>query len=439
MKMPSCPVCQRDLESLGSGNVVKPFWTQIGRFFLYPANTGPIVVMLVLILIGFVLKQINGFLFGLGFIVLYFMFIKYCMVVLEDTAHGYIKPRPVSSETLTEEMELPFKLFLLQIAMNGIIYTAYDVLGPVGAVLAYLFFTVAYFAMIMVLAMEHSFFKALNPLLIVSVMTRIGFPYFILVIFLYILSGAGVTVFAVLSPLLPKLFLEGILVFAAMYFMLVMYTMMGYVLYQYHDELGYEVEVEAHEQEPVTATATPVSPELRAAEILIQEGKNEEAARRLEQIARDNPADYEARERLLKLLRLNNDHKRHLKQGQELVSYLLHHDQVSRAAKVVRESYEFDRNFKPAKAQERLTLARFMKDNGQGKLAVALANNLHRDFPNFDGIPEAYLLVAQVLSDKFNQDDKAEQILNFILNQYPDNAVAGDARQYLEVVKNLRT
>ncbi|HID50297.1 MAG TPA: hypothetical protein EYP40_11935, partial [Chromatiales bacterium] len=154
-RTPECPVCHRAVESLGSGNVILPFWQRLPAIFAYPARLAPLLFILVLAAINLLLgPSIFGILIQL---VLFVVFMKYAYMVLEQTARGYLEPVPVTWDTLSKELELPFKqlfvVFLLIVFNTQLYNWGGSGLLFVGQLLTALFFP----ASVMVLAVEHSF------------------------------------------------------------------------------------------------------------------------------------------------------------------------------------------------------------------------------------------------------------------------------------------
>jgi len=416
--------------------MIKPFWLRLGQFFLFPLHPGPLILMIIFSVIGFgiYMTPIPGILL----IPLVFMFLKYCHVILEDTAHGYLKPRPITSEALSENMEMPFKLIFLVIAYQLLIFAATDIFDMPGYYLASIFSALALPASIAVLSIEHSFFTAFNPVLVTTAIRRIGLPYFIMFALLYFLQMAQGQVLVILAEVIPPPYSFVLFYFIMMYFLLMMFNMLGYILYQYHEELGFEIDVEAHEhEENIKHDPVIISPELRAIEILIQEGKTDDAVLQLENYVRNSPMDMEARGRLLKLLRLTGNIPKHKKHGQDYISYLFHENKTGPAASVYQSCVEYDKTFRPAKPGERVELAKFLRQNGKHKLALAVLNNLHVDFPTYDGVPQAYLIVAQLLCEQFNEDARARQVLEFILKNYKNHPMLEEVQEYLKIVDNI--
>lgn len=448
---PDCPVCKRELSSLGSANLIKPFWTRLRDFFLYPLHLGPLIVLLILTAIAFLLIQMPGwyyrvdflfwriprnFLFALPFL---FVFLKYAQSVLEDTAHGHLKPKPLSPEQLTENGLIVIKLLVLLMVINLIEFTALDLFGQAGRHIMEFVLAFATPAAIMVLTMEDKLFSALNPATVGSVMLRIGAPYILLFILFYLLQIARNTMIGMLASMVNPSLGATIFVFVSMYFYLIMFNMMGYLLFQHHEQLGFSIDVEMEDYSNMKKKiAEPeISPELRVVEILLHEGKTEEAVNQLLGVVRNLPTDIEARERLLKLLRLTGDMTLFREQGQSYISYLMNENKLAQAAKVYQGCVEFDKTFKPEKANERLELGKFLRHNGQAKLAMVVLNNLHKDFPAYDGVPQAYLMVAQMLCEQFNEDARAKQVLEFVLKNYPSHPMTDAVRDYLKVVDEV--
>lgn len=449
--IPACPVCKQVLDSAGTGNMIKPFWSKLRDFFLYPFHVNPLIIMLSLSLVAFVIAQIPGWNRGVDllfwripqnlFFLMPFMFVffKYAHSVLEDTAHGYIKPTELTSEKLMSNGLIVFKMFMLYLFFQLLEFASLDLFGRTGEQVMIFVSSFVFPAAIMVLMMEDKFFSAFNPELIFSVIIRIGTPYLILTVLFYFLFqfAFNQTLGFLFKYIGPESFAP-VLAFVSMYFMLIAFNMMGYLLYQHHEELGFEIDVEAHEhEENIKADPVMVSPELRMVEILIQEGKTEEAIQQLQNVIQNSPSDLEARDRLLKLLRLTGDMPKYRTQGQDYISYLFHENKISPAADIFQSCYEYDKTFRPAKAVERLELARFLKQNARNRLAMAVLNNLHVDFPSYDGVPQAYLMVAQLLCEQFNEDEQAKNVLRFVIKNYASSPLIGEVKDYLGVVDRL--
>ncbi|MGD8812254.1 MAG: hypothetical protein PVH16_05930 [Thioalkalispiraceae bacterium] len=435
-KEPHCPVCGGKLDSLGAGNVITPFWHRIPHFFIYPANLVPLLVMLGLVVIDMAVSgSIFGFLVQLAVLI---VFVKYAYVVLEQSAQGYLQPKPFSTSDITEELELPFKQLLVIFIMYSANAFVLKNIGPGMFFITMLLTVFSFPASVMVLAVEHSFFSAFNPLVVLTSIKRIGLPYLILCIFLALLLSGSWFVMDLVHGVLPTSLVLPAVIFVSMYFTLIMFHMMGYVIYQYHEKLGYTIEQEFDEAtNKNSATTRPAEKSTREFEILIQEGKQDEANKRMQQQIADNPNDMALWQQYHKFLYVTKDKGNLQKYGSRYISRLMHEGRPSRAMQVFCDIRQVIDNFKPDNATERFELARLLASNGQGRLAISLLNNLHSDFPSYADIPRAYQLVAKLLCEQFNDDARAKSVLEFVMKKYPSHPDIESIKDYYKVVDNL--
>ena len=436
---PACPVCRQAVESLGAGNVIEPFWQRLPAIFAWPLQRTPLLFMLALSGLGLLVAfLLGGSLFGwlLGNVVLYAVFLKYAYVVLENTAQGHLEPEPITWHVLADELELPFKQFFILFLIAAINDSLYRT-GGGGLMLAGLFLTTLLLpASIMVLAIERRLLAAINPIILIDVMRRIGMPYLLLWLFLFLLISGLNETGAYLYHYLPVAFampLDGLL---GNYVTLVVFHLLGYTLYQYHEALGVPIH-EAVAAPPAPAGNAAVPGPLREVEILFHEGRHDAARERLLALIGQEPGNMLYRERLHRLLINLGDRDGLRRHSGEYVSRLLLHGKPSEALRVFTECYRVDREFKFGDARQRHRMAELLANNGQDRAALALLNNLHRDFPQYPGVPDAYRLVARLLSEKFNQDDRARQVLDFIEQRYPDYPHLDEVRAYRQVIEQV--
>jgi len=447
---PDCPVCKHALESLGAENLITPFWLRLREFFIFPAHPVPLLLVLVMTLFAMLIHYIPGWDIDIKVIALeiprnallvfpfIIVFLKYAQTVLEDTAHGYLKPKIVNSDALLGNSIIVFKLLAILLAFKLINGAARDMFNQAGYYTANILTSIATPAAIMILAMEHRFSSAVNPVIIYSVITRIGLPYFIMFVMFYLLDIAQSFLLALLQQYIDPSLSFAVYIFVTLYFYLIIFNMMGYIIYQHHQALGFIIDVEMHQQdEGIKFDSVGVSPEMREVEILIHEDKMTQAVTQLRALIETNPNNIDAHERMLKLLRLMGDKPLHFKQAQKYMSYLIDENRLGNAAQIFQQGYEFDKKLKPEKAVERHAMANYLRQKGKAKLAMVVLNDLHREFPSYEGIPEAYLMVAQLLSEHLTDDDRAIMILQFLIKNYGTHALIGEVEQYLRTIQRI--
>ncbi len=441
-KAPHCVICGESLAVVGAENVVLPFWQRLHYFFMYPFNA---VSMGIMVLLVAVIAAFGSTLFGILAVVLSILvFMKYAYVVLEDTSHGYLSARAFSLEMITRDLELPFKHILnifLIIALN---YMAYNYSQKIDY--DYLFYTILFVTLfflptsVMVLAVKHSFTSAFNPLLHFHIVKNIGFAYVLLYAFLFMMLSSAAAAIYYVNRLIPEEFYLSVDVFISMFFLLSIFNMLGYVLYQYHEKIGFGIDVEVSsssletDDDPVFKLRMSTMIDI---EILIQEGEYTQAKQRLEKLITEHPSDMHARGYYQKLLHLLGNVDAARAHCADFVGRLMDERKVTQAMKVFIACYKQDSGITLVKPAQRLAMASAFVNSGKHRLAMHLLNNLHKDHPAYSEIPEAYLIVARIMSDHFNQDDKAINILHFVLERYPQNKGIEEVREYLGILKSV--
>lgn len=366
------------------------------------------------------------------------VFFKYAFVILEDTAQGYLEPRPITKSVILDELELPLKQLFFIFFIGTLNYKVLQYFGLGPFFITVFVSVVAFPAAVMVLAVEHSFFRALNPLMILVTIKRIGGSYFIMCLFLALLLSGAAVASDLLTTVLPQKLWFASSNFINMYFILIMYNMMGYVIYQYHEQLGHSV-TEAY-LEAETGGDKPVSdPRFRHIDILLQEGKTAEAEQKLVQAIKENPGEFDAREKLHRFYIATHNQKGLMQHSADYIMRLLHANRPSEAMRIYLEASHTAPQIKPSGARERHELAGLLKTNGQSRAALSLLNNLHQEFPSYEGIPGAYLLVAQIMFEYFGEEKKALQVLDFLKKKYAGHPFLKDVEEYQQVIEQMTT
>ncbi len=434
---PSCAVCNSTLASL-AGNAITPFWQRIPRFYLYPINPSALIYMLILSVATSLFAD-PGLFSVLMQLVVSALFVRYAYEVLELTSAGHPEPPKLSFELINEGLELPFQQFLILVIIAILLRWVFNNLGDIIGVPLALVVALGIPASVMVLATERSLFKAINPSMLWSVITAIGWPYLALYVFLIMLLGGGILLQNMLYEKIPDALYIPIVSFIGMYFTLIMFNMMGYVIYQYHEELGYHVDMDFDEADEPSAKkiGQTTRPQFDEVAILLQEGKIPEAQERLrENIIRDKD-NLALHEQYHKLLKVTQNTPLLLEHGREYITALLNQEKLLQATAVVRDCRQADPEFTPAQPEQVYKLASQLRSSRDPKLALSLANNFHKNYPGHCDIPQLYLLVAKILCEDMEQDEQAKKVLHYLLAKYPYHPMQKEISDYLELAERL--
>ena len=435
-----CPVCNYYLEKVSLSNIIKPFWTKIPYFFIFPTSVQTLVFILAMSLAIAILLIIPPF-GPLFCLVVLLVYMRYAYAVLDSTAFGRDRTSAISLEMLTTEVAQPIKQIMVFIFMGLVLGVVAKFLGPVIAILLYLLMIFCIPATVMIIAIENSFVQAINPGVIFTMISRIGWSYLLLCFFLFLLSiGSGVLGGILIGKNTSPFIGIFILSFITMYFTLIMFSMMGYVLYQYHEELAFAVSEEFEKSGSLSTPSSAeklVSPELQHANILISEGKPEEAMGILQEALRKDPNDLDIHDRYHKILSLSQDTQQRLIHGRQYITQLMHARKLQKALDMFRSCYEIDPKLKLEDASHVHELARYAMQSSSYRYALALLNAFGNLYPGHADIPKNYYLAAKVLSEGLRQDTKAKQIMENLIVKFPEHPLIGEIKQYLEVVKKL--
>jgi len=285
-----------------------------------------------------------------------------------------------------------------------------------------LFYMLVLPASVMTLAYTHSFFSAINPFTLTRLIGRIGWSYGILYVFLLFLNGGASAAYYFLVGDSPdaSIFLA---LFFQIYFAWVMYAMMGYVLYQYHEEIGYEVSEEAIEQdEDLTILAR--------FHHLVETGNYTAAQNELRDIVLQDPDNLDLRMKFHKIVKMAGDNKQLATHGTGLIKRLLEKRKWVDAVNVYLDCVKVEPEFKPEIDIHYLPLAEEMRRMRLYKQAIKLSNGFHQRYPKSEQIPYLYLLVAKIFIEDLSLDEKAKPILSLLQQKYSGHEIAAEVQRY---------
>ena len=429
-----CPKCNLPVDWVGVQNLIDPFWNRMPRIFTYPFSLQPLILISVLAVAtmflsgsSFISSILRG---GIWLIVL-----KYSFESLKATAGGNLKPPAVNSKTITADFQQVFKQFAIYVFIFiGFSYVAVKagLVAGIAAAIVVLFFLPS---MIILLVTTGRLFHAINPMVFVGLTFRIGWAYFLMYFFLFLLGCAPAYLVQYVIRFLPAelhLLLFG---FAKSFYTIVSYHLMGYVILQYHEKIGYQVDYEdftdpdAESFEP--QKSDPDAVVLNKVAPLIKEGKLDEAIAVIKQMSQQQPiSGIELSERYYNLFKMRKRTAEMLVHGITHLDLLAAQNQKSKAIAVFTECRTMDTNFLPS-ATALFKLAGWLNENGKTKAAVAVYNTLAKSFPDNPLVPKAYFRIAQIFNDRLMNKEQAKRALGLLLQKYPNHDIIPQVESFL--------
>lgn len=427
-----CPACETEATLTGVSNILEPFWKRLGPIFLYPLQKVPLVMTLGLSMLG-ALMPFNLLVQLLVWVVM----MKYAYAVLIETGKGSLKAPVVSWKTINSDLGSVFKQVVIYVLTGWLSMVIFARFGPLAGVPFLALSALCMPMIIMLLVATDSMFRALNPMLFFPVILRIGWPYLLLYLFFTLLSSGPFYLLSLITMELPPQVSQFLSLFVGQFYLLVSYHLMGYVLLQYHKEIGYEVDYNYFlKNSAPESKRKPLSEKEKfnnTLEVLIKSGRYDKAIPLVrEKIAVDSP-DIALAEKYLQLLKLAGDTERASNYTPMLIGHLVNGSRKKQAMELFEEILA---NKSPSPDPEAtLIIGDWFEEIGKNKLAMnSYLYSINTADKNNTVTPRAYYRLAVLLNEKGNNSGKAVKLLHGIIKSYPDSDTARQARTYLQAM-----
>ncbi len=302
-----------------------------------------------------------------------------------------------------------------------------------------------------VIALEDRFFKALNPGHVVELVRAMGSAYFGIWALFLIIGGARTWALSAGTGL-PTLVRFPLEMGLATYLGLVLFAMMGYALYQFHQELNLDVKVDfdTHRQaggaeaiaragsaQAAQRAAQSQDPLERKLQALLAVGNVKEAIAEVKDQMRYERFDPDLNSRLHRLYQTQGDKAVILAHGPQWITSLTRVGRDDDALAATQAMVALDPSYTIEEADQILPIAKRALQKHDAKLTAALIKGFDKRFPQHKDTPDIYFIGAQLASEHMRQHAHAAKILTSMLKHYPKARVANEAKQYLTVLETM--
>ena len=435
-----CPLCQEKLEPISLSNLIVPFSERLPKFFTYPANSDSLVYTGALSVASIVALFPHKF-FRLAFLLIMLAMINYAFKCLNHTARGHLSA-PGVLVNYDADTNLARKQIGLFFVLFGLVGLSGYFIGLEMGIIIGLLVLLCIPAAIMILAVESRFMAAINPFKWLTLIKTVGASYFQLYGFLLLASlisgGFQTLLSSVISPyivIIPSMFISA-------YFTVVMYHMMGYIIYQYHEELGFEcvkgedTERASLDESMLKKAADPFSQEIK---ILIDAQQWEQAKHMVKKALAREPAP-KLDEQYHQLLVQTQDTKLLLKHGEAYITSLLGEGKknLAKAMNVYVNCVKANPNYFYPNAEAAYNMAEVAVRWNKTDAALLMLNKFIQRYPdNLLLYPQAYFLAAKTLAEKKQQTGQAKKILSSVIKQFPQHELVPEVEIYLKNLKQV--
>jgi len=405
-----CFNCGNDLESLGSAFTAEPFWHHLKEMFHYPLKGHSSALVLI---IGVAL--INGLLIFIPFIGLIAVlmttgiFLKYSFLCLEETANGNMVP-PDIQDAYDGGILIIFKLIGLMLLIGiGSGFLA-AVVGPGIVGLLGMLMALSIPAFLIGFALTDSVLKAALPVNIFHIITAIGMPYGILIGFLFLMFSS-VDVF---SYLLSSKYSTLTLILQSLisnYYSIVMFHMLGYVVFQYQGKLGFY----AREQNGDAPVARSDAEKLQAhVSVAVKQGDYDKVSSLYQTYLNKYSNDGAVFERWFEFVLRTKRRDMLAQVADNYIGHKYRNGQKSELKFIYKQVVQMLPDYIPADGNVRSQLAQDFYDSGDAMTCVRLINGMHKKYAELPLLIRSYLLLAKALDD-LNKPEQAVKCRQMVM------------------------
>jgi hypothetical protein len=410
---------------------ITPFWLRLPRFFLFPLQWEPLFYAALLAASSLLVLVVPLPFFGpLVEVCILLAASRYGFKVIHFSSQGFLRTRDFPPQRDPELVHLPWKLFAVLLVM-GFVVGGCGLLSRNLAIAAWAAAAIALPAIVVVLVQTASIGAALNPVQWWSVMRAMGWPYLALWAFLFILSGGSEIALPMLAPLVPGWMLLPLINFALIYFGWAMSALLGYAMYQHHDELGIDLRFVAQ----ATPGVADVSGEALALDAhvadLIEHGEADIALGMAYDAARVAENDLHAQRRYHRVLAVAGKPEDLLRHGKRFIELLMRGKFEPEALTVYQTCIAKEPGFMCDNPAHVVGFARLHWRAGDARSALAMLRGFDKRHAGHAAIPDAYELAARVLVQGLDRRDLAKPILDTMKKRYPRTPQTEEVRWLL--------
>lgn len=410
---------------------ITPFWNRIPSIFAYGLRLAPLgfgVLAAMIMLVGAML----GLMPWLSLIVFVLIF-TYCFDVLESSSEGDPKPPRLSLAVLSQDVTRPLK-FIGIFVFFGIMLGTMARFGPIPLIAGLILGAALAPASVIVLGVTDSLLAALNPVMLVRFVIRIGWSYLVLYLFILLMASSRGTVTELIWNVLdPRLALP-MTTIIGIYFLVITFHLLGYVVFQFHEVLG-------GSKPAAIANSKDAAEALRFADFerFLDEGNVDAAIAELEGLVGNAPKDLDLHRKLHTLLATEQRGRRMVHHNRSYLPLLLEAGQHRQAVQCVETTLLLEPDYQPRQPEFHEPLIRALREANKSRLAVKMGDRFHQRFPNHPATPGVYLLMARILCEDLERDDLARRLLKFSAKQFPDHPLAPEITQYQDFMNRLNS
>jgi hypothetical protein len=390
-----------------------PFWARIPAIALYPlrgvagwsvAAVGASSLLAAIPLLGTVIT-----------VVVAIIACAYAFEILQASANGQPDPPGYGYHSDYGLVMRYVLLALLQIAT--IVLVAVFTRSQPLILLAVAITVLVIPASVIVLVLERSLLSALNPLHALDIVTRIGWPYLAAYALLFVIQGSALTAIYWAINYLPELLSPLVLSIANSWATFASCHLLGYLVYQHHEALGFVPEMGAAD-----AHSDPDQHLLDEAEEQVRNGQLDGALQTLRRAVRTRAVTLPVLDLYQRLL-CKAGHPRELDDHtHQYLLRLLSEKQERSALNLLREALQREPERVPTDEAHAVLLLERCRLSGQKQLTLDLLLAMLHTWPHSADSAQRALDAALLLTEHYDRENQARELLQQALEKSDNHA-----------------
>jgi tetratricopeptide (TPR) repeat protein len=411
-----------------TSETARPYHQRWAEIFVYPLQPGPLSTNVALALSHLVAHIPLGFILDL---LVWTAFFKYAFEVLRWSANGR-EQAPEISFTVGDGAAR-FAMLLLVLSEVAILMLAY-IYGTMPAFALGVALMFAMPAMITILAVDENILAVLNPFAWIALAMRLRGTYLVLVGFFCAALFVQSIVAGLLSNALPAFLVTPLVFFVVNYLMIANFHLIGWVIHEHADELGYSGHLELH---ALPADAGPDERIIEAARRRAASGDVPGALALLRDEIGVRPEALALHAEFRHWLREAGENAELVGHGRRYIEQLLAFNQDHGALEAARDCLAIDPGFTLDKGEDVTRLAASAAAAGRYQLVLQLLTGFHKHFRNHADIAKNYLLAAKIMAERMNKEMQARALLQQIKIVLPEDPLIAEVDGYLAFLDKL--
>ncbi len=405
-----------------------PFWQKFGFFFQY-LKQEKLYYQITLLAIANLLLAIPLWIISiLIWAMLFLASYKLAFEVLHTVSSGQMEY--ADSRSYEVDDNIGFKAMAMAVVQLLIFIFVYRSDPPVG--LALLIVTIVVTpAYLMMLSKTQSLVESFNPVNLMTVMTRIGTEYVLLLVFFMGCAAFNLAFRFYTADVLPGL-IGDVITAWVLYFLLVFtFLVIGYVMYRHADELGHDtVDVEVVD----TQTTHPEDPIKERVLQLLEDNKPQEAIGIIKELKNeDGRTDLDSYLAQAESLLVHENRQRPAEKLQDLVQ-----------ARKLKEAVELYLSYaddghllKPESADIISQMIKYTFAKNQFNQVLKLCRDFDKRYPlEHEHIVNNFFLVAKIYY-QHNKVEQSKKLLQTLIKKYSQTTNTQAISSYLKGIEKL--